>query len=180
MIDIVCYAGGTCGDLICALLDPTDAQVNDTKISLTRDRSRLKKPHEFSNTVEKDLYIQEISKKYQSIPSHDFEYHCGSEFIGITVDDYNMAEQAATRFKNLHRPSVWKEMTHKCGANSIVQYAQNLIDFSNLIRPHAKILMKLEDIFAGHAIDFLLEHKKYISPASVDLYRHWLLAQPKE
>ena len=174
--NIVCYAGGTCGDLICALIDPTDAVVDKNKIILTNDRSKLKKPHLFSNDVDKDLYILEITKKYQSIPSHDFAYHKTRQhsIIGIVIDKLSTAKIASSRFKKLHRPKVWNEMQKFCGAQTVDDYAQILIDFSNLIASQCDIVVKLENIINGTAILNFEKNGLYISNQGQEIYHRWL------
>ena len=112
-MNIVCYTGGTCGDMISAILDPIGTRFRHTAVMIDHaDRSRLKKPHLFQSDQEKDQYLIEIEKKYQSIPSHDLDYHVRKKhnFIGITVQDKAVALWAAKRFKQLHRAHVWYQM----------------------------------------------------------------------
>ena len=83
MIDIVCYTGGSCGDLITALIDGKGAHFRNKAVMFEQDRLRFKKPHTFANDEEKDQYLNEIANKYRSIPSHDLQYHIksGHDFI---------------------------------------------------------------------------------------------------
>lgn len=177
MLNVVCYSGGTCGDLVSAMIDPKDAELKLSRIVMPQYRSRLKKPHQFVDSLAKDQYIQEISLTYRSIPSHDLQYHRGQDFIGITVEDRCLAEQAARRFRDLHRPEVWAEMQKCCGAESIEQYAMVLIDFSTLVQQHATWTLKLEDIVAGLAIQRLVQIGKVVDETSQDLYQSWLSQQ---
>jgi hypothetical protein len=174
MIEIICYTGGTCGDLLAALIDSKDVKFHQTAILHAKERMRFKKPHLFIDYTEKDEYINDISKTYLSIPSHDLEYHVDRQhrFIGITVKDFKIALWAANRFKNLHRQEVWESMCKFCGAQSIEDYAQILIDYSNLVSQHTDRLVKLEDIKSGNAIDALT--KIGILNCSQNLYRNWL------
>lgn len=181
-LKIVCYTGGTCGDLITALIDPTDVEFNTLLKTLNHNitRLKLKKPHLFLSNKEKDSYLQEISKQYTSIPSHDLEYHAqqNHSFISITVNDFDVALWAASRFKNCHRPNVWKEMVAKCGAESINDYAQILIDFSQLARQHTDKLVKLEDIKQGNVIEPLEKILDYRLPSTnKNIYYNWLKMQ---
>jgi hypothetical protein len=103
MIEIICYAGGTCGDLITALIDSKGSYFQNKAVMFEQDRLRFKKPHTFVNDEEKDQYLNEITNKYRSIPSHDLQYHVrrGHNIIGITVQDPTVAKWAAIRFKEL-------------------------------------------------------------------------------
>jgi glycerol kinase len=171
-MNIVCYTGGTCGDMISAILDPVGTRFRHTAVMIEdSDRSRLKKPHLFQSDQEKDQYLIEIEKKYQSIPSHDLDYHVRKkhDFIGITVQDKATALWAAKRFKQLHRAHVWEEMTALSGVNSVEEYAQMMIDFSNLITQHTDRVVSLESIRAGTALD-----NPILKTASKNLYRNWL------
>jgi len=176
-LKIVCYTGGTCGDLIAAMIDKTHARFQNATVIHSDDRRRLKKPHIFANDEEKDQYITEISTQYQSIPSHDLDYHVrrSHEFIAITVQDFKIAMWAAGRFRGLHRPHVWQEMQTVCGAATIEDYAQILIDYSNMVVNHHCNVVKLEDILAGNAVNAL--KKLGIIHPDQDLYDKWLALQ---
>ena len=173
-LKIVCYTGGTCGDLISALIDPTHVKFENTAVMHLANRQRLKKPHTFDNNKEKDQYINEISTQYLSIPSHDLDYHIqqSHQFIAITVQDSEIAMWAARRFQALHRPHVWQEMQTKCGAATIEEYAQMMIDYSNMIVNHTTDIVKLEDIRNGQAIQALA--KLGINSTHKNLYQNWL------
>ena len=177
MIHVVCYAGGTCGDLITAMIDDKDVVKMKNSIMHHAQRQRLKKPHQFQDDCAKDSYIQWAATVYQSVPSHDFDYHVRRqhEFIAVTVDDTDIALWAATRFQRLHRPHVWKEMQDKSGVSSVKEYAQLLIDFSRFAKQHTDKLITLEKILAGHAVD---ELKRCIdTPINQFLYQDWLRSQ---
>lgn len=179
-LTIICYTGGTCGDLISAIIDPSDAEFKRNAVWHNQERICLKKPHLFETDLEKDQYINTISKKYLSIPSHDLDYHVrlGHTFISIVTDKFNVAMWAARRFKTLHRPHVWEEMQHACGANTIEEYAQMLIDYSNMVRAHTDKVLDLERIYRGHAIEDLQNWlTNPISKSSQNLYKNWLLLQ---
>ncbi len=174
MLEIICYTGGTCGDLISALIDTKDVKFRQTAILHSKERMRLKKPHLFADDKEKDDFIENISKEYCSIPSHDLNYHMGRrhKFIGITVEDFQIAVWAAKRFKRLHKTEVWESMMSHCGAKTIEDYAQVLLDFSNLICQHTTRLVKLEDIVNGNAIMSL--NVIGITNCDKNLYTNWL------
>jgi len=168
---IICYAGGTCGDLLTAMIDPTAADIVMARLQLPADRTRLKKPHQFQDALEKDRYIEEAGARYQSLPSHDLEYHISRhhDFIGITVRDWHTAMWAATRFQKLHRAHVWEEMQRHCGASSLDEYAQILIDFGNLVSAHTDRLVTLESILDGSVI----EHIRPWCDADTSFYQQW-------
>lgn len=174
MINIICYTGGTCGDLVSALIDPTDVRFYQTTVVHADNRIRLKKPHLFNNDIEKDQYIDYISNHYRSIPSHDLNYHISKkhDFIGVTVEDRKTANWAARRFKRLHRQQVWEEMCKICGAETVEDYAQTLIDYSWLVAQHTTRLIKLEDILRGDALQSL--QSLGITNYNKNVYRNWL------
>jgi hypothetical protein len=182
MIEIVCYMGGTCGDLITALIDRQHVKFNRITRAVIHhsDRTKLKKPNLFANDLEKDQYVQDMGLIYRSVPSHDIEYHIHRQhcFIGITVSNFDVAMWAAKRFKKVHRPHVWDEMQRACGAESVNDYAQMMIDYSGLIKKSTDRLITLESIRQGQAVDDL----EKLSGHSVDsgtrnLYNNWLTLQ---
>lgn len=160
---IVCFCGGTAGDIVSTILDPQE---------LTSERQRLKKPHQFINDEEKDLFLSTTG--YLSIPSHDFEYHRKQEheILGIVCCTMPTAIWAATRFKALHRPHVWKEMTAFCGADTVEAYAQAILDFGNMIASYTSNVLYLEDIVNGNAVERLI-HLGYQVPGEYQ-YKKWL------
>jgi len=169
---IVGYAGGTGGDLITALLNPTDVKLDGTRVIVPDHRVKLKKPGRFQDDVAKDKYIQEF-KNTVSLSSHDLEYHIRNRhpFIGITVR-YKMAYWAANRFKELHSDRIWQQM----GNGTIEDYAEDLLDISkSLIAKHATHILCLEDIVNGLAIEKLREFC-IISTESEEFYDLWLEA----
>ena len=177
---IVCYTGGTCGDLITAMIDHRDATFNSTSVVHNEPRRQLKKPMSFANDETKDIYLQQILKQYNSIPSHDLDYHVKRkhQFISITVEDPTVALWAATRFKLLHRPHVWNDMQRACGASTIEDYAQILIHYSNMVKMYTDQIITLESIRHGTAILELekLMHSK-ISTGGKNFYQTWLRLQ---
>lgn len=161
---IVCYTGGTAGDIISRIIDPDE---------LSLDRQQLKKPHLFSSDKEKDQYIN--SSIWGSLPSHDFEYHRSRQhsILGIRCRDTQSALWAANRFKAQHRPHVWQEMSQSCGADTIEQYAQMIIDFGNMIANYTNNVLYLDRIIAGYAVADLIDLNVPIT--GEDLYTEWLV-----
>jgi len=177
MVEIVCYTGGTCGDLITALIDPKDAIVKKQSVSLTPNRCKLKKPFLFANDSDKKQYIDTI--EYNSIPSHDTNFHITNKhpIIGITIENVNLAMWAANRFKKIHQPHVWEEMSSACGAKSVEEYAQVLLDYSSMIVNHSNRIIKLEQILNGDATNCLQNFNLPITTEAKNLYNSWLLSQ---
>jgi hypothetical protein len=174
-LNIVVYTGGTCGDLVGAIIDPQCASIQGATMFLDPLQQRLKKPHNFSNDEEKDNYINDI--KFKSIVSHDIEYHKrkNHRFISVIVDDFSLAMWAASRFKNLHRHHVWEEMQQVGKVNTVEGYAQLLIDYSNMAKLFATYTINLSDITSGQAIKKLTEIVE-ITNISTALYEQWLSA----
>jgi hypothetical protein len=174
---IVCYTGGTCGDLITAMIDVRGAQVSNNAIRHDRKREKLKKPHLFGSDDEKDRYLIEISCMYDSIPSHDLNYHLdrGHDFITVVVRDQLTALWAAERFKKLHRPHVWEEMQKSCGADSVEDYAKILIDFSNMVSTKTTKIIRLEKILSGDAVKELVDLLN--RDVYGGIYQQWLANQ---
>jgi hypothetical protein len=161
---IVCFLGGTAGDLVAAILDPRE---------LTLERQRLKKQHLFANDDEKDLFLS--TTIYKSIPSHDYAYHVrkNHQVLGVVCRDMTNAMWAAARFKRLHRPHVWQEMTAFCGADSVEAYAKTMLDFGNMIANYTDNLLYLDEIVDGHAVK-RLQDLGYQTPGK-HKYTEWLL-----
>lgn len=179
MTNIVCYTGGTCGDLISALIDPSGAIINPNgSVTHLSERTKLKKPHLFANDCEKDLYVESVT--YQSISSHDTEYHIRKQhrFITISVRDFDTALWASNRFKTMHRDAVWEEMQAKCGAGSIEEYARSMINHTNMVVDTGVSAVNLESILSGDACNELEAIIcRPLESAAVDFYKNWLLLQ---
>jgi len=178
-LSIVCYTGGTCGDLITALIDPTDVVFRNNAIVHSPDRIRLKRPDLFDSDIDKSLYIDQVSEKYSSIPSHDLAYHiaCDHSFVSIVVEDFSTALWAAQRFKKLHRSESWTRMTDSCGASSVEDYAQILVDYGQLVSNYTDKIIKLESIVQGHAIQQLGKIDLPVSDQGRAIYKAWLEKQ---
>ena len=172
--------GGTCGDLIAAILDPAGCELGDNgNVKLSPLRSCLKKPHKFNNNQEKDLYLE---TQHSSITSHDLDYHIlrKHEIIGITVNTIDYAEWAANRFKQLHRPHVWQQVMQSSGIKDTHEYARMMLDFSNLVVEYTRNVLSLEDILAGNTINRLQELTGgIVNNDSLEFYKRWLNAQTK-
>lgn len=170
---IVCYTGGTCGDLLVALVDSRHARVTDIgTVMHHNERTCLKKPNIFASDLEKDTYINTI--QYNSFPSHDLDYHIRSnhKFISVVVTDQETAKWAANRFKLLHRPHVWKEMCNFSGVSTVDEYAQMLLDYSSMVITKTDQTLDLKRIINGYALLDLAEYVR--SPLDSAFYQTWL------
>jgi hypothetical protein len=170
--------GGACGDLITAMIDPQGTSFHGSlrKMNISSDRQRLKKPYNFANDLEKDIYLDEMSEIYASVPSHDIEYHVrrGHKFIGIRVQEFDVALWAAERFKNVHRAPVWESIKQGCNIDNVEQYAQLLIDYSNMISNHTNDLLDLESIVSGRIVpDLERIIGRELSNDAVYCYQSW-------
>lgn len=176
-MNIVCYMGGTCGDLVSALIDSTGVTFKNYTVQHVHDRIKLKKPYLFENIEQKDQYLTEIKNLYNSISSHDLAYHMERkhDIIGITVKDPKIALWAAKRFKKLHQPSVWEKISQSNNIHNVEQYAQLMIDFSHLIVQHTNKIVTLESIVGRRVFDDLIP---LIPTADTrrhcNLYQNWL------
>jgi len=173
--------GGTCGDIISAIIDVTGARLLKGHVHHTPERTRLKKPHEFSSDAEKDLYLSSVN--FASVSSHDFDYHRlrDHSFTGIAIENLSTALWAAERFQSLHRPQVWDEMRLKCGAGDTDQYAQTMMHYSKLMCEHAKYVILLEDIVRGQAVTQVEQMLNIeVSPSARQFYTEWLMVQNYE
>jgi hypothetical protein len=180
MIHIVCYTGGTCGDLVSAMIDARDAEIRESgAVFHAADRTRLKKPHLFVSDQEKDQYLESVIG-YLSISSHDTDYHMrrGHAFVSVGIQRLDTAIWAAQRFRDLHRPQVWQEMTARCGAETLEQYAQIMMDYSSMVANHTRDVVKLESIVQGTAVTELQDILgRPLQPDSVEFYHNWLRKQ---
>jgi hypothetical protein len=176
----VVYTGGCCGDLITALIDLSNTELVNGRVKLPAERQRLKKPHLFSTDQQRHDYMSEISRAYRSIPSHDFDYHqrMNHDMILITVEDPAVALWAATRFQALHRPQVWQEMQQKCGASTVENYAEILINWSRMVCDASDQVLDLARIGQGHAIEDLENLlQSQVTLQAKYFYNEWLQCQ---
>lgn len=174
----VVYMGGTCGDLISSLIDPRGTNIDMVWrcVKIPPERQRLKKPYTFRDNLEKDIYLDNMSNLYTSIPSHDLEYHIarGHRFVGIRVRDFNIALWAARHFRDVHRPEVWQSIQQSYNITMLEQYAQLIIDYGNMVSQYTSELLELEDIVSGHvlpSLEYIIGRN--LGKHAVNYYRNW-------
>lgn len=178
MFDIVCYLGGTCGDLVVAMIDTSNAVIENGAVKIDTERQRLKKSWQFQNDQDRNLYLELMQRQYRSIPSHDPDYHLrnSQSFIAVVVKEKSTAKWAAQRFKDLHKTHVWQEMQSVNNANSIEKYAQDMLDWSSWIKQQTIQTISVEDIISGRAHD-ALSSIIAIDATGVNFYNQWLQVQ---
>lgn len=178
MFNIVCYLGGTGGDIVVATIDSTGCSLNQNSVVYDSQRQHLKKSWQFSNDAGKLQYLNHIKQSYRSIPSHDTNFHInhGHDFIAVVVANQSTALWASNRFKNLHRPEVWKEMSSINQADTVEKYAHDILDWSTWIQSYTNKIIFLEDILDG-----CIEQKlcSIIHTDNIDskFYHQWLQVQ---
>lgn len=176
---IVVYMGGCCGDLVTAMIDYSEVEFNFDfkKVRLTPQRQRLKKPYEFVDDQDKDNYLENISRVYKSVPSHDIEYHTRRQhsFVGITVTDPSTALWAAQRFRYAHHPRVWQSVAQAYGITHVEQYAQLLLDYGRMIRDRTDGLIDVKAIRQGELLPYLeIASNRKLDSEAQQCYCNWL------
>lgn len=179
MKTLVVYNGGAAGDLVSAMLDYRGAHITDEgRVRHDPSREWLKKPHQFGTDLHKDMYLTQAFAYWDSLPSHDIQYHIARnhDFVGVVVRTKLAAAWAANRFRNLHPESVWSEMQTAAKVQDVDGYAQMMLDFSNLVAEHTENVLSLEDILQGHAVQVLESITgEPVSDIGQEFYRQWLL-----
>jgi len=175
---IVCFAGGTSGDLVVAMIDSLDCgyEINDHRIKLTKDRSGMKKPWMFKNADEKRNYITDTFEIYDSLPSHDIDFHIGEKsenVIGITCFDKVLRDKSASRFKNLHTSEVWDSLTKVTNTKPLDQYSNDILEVSKKLKNNF-LTIDLSQIVGGNLPDLLHQMGFDITVKSGSLYEYSL------
>jgi hypothetical protein len=175
-MDIICYIGGTCGDLVTSVIDSTDSKLDGSKIYTMLSRSKLKSSLFLNSEIEQLNYIKEMESKYLSIPSHKIDLHIKYKhpYITIFTENYDLALWCANRYKNLNKPDVWENMT-KINNDTIESYAQTIIQTCNYSVSHTDRVITLEDILSGNLLSRLSQYVN--TPLNEKLYEEWLSRQ---
>lgn len=174
--------GGTCGDLITAMIDPTGAGFDLAlrKMTLPPERMRLKRPQDFPDDQAKDAYLESVAGIYASVPSHDIDYHVQRQhrFLGITVQDPAQALWAAQRFREVHSDRVWHTVSQGWNIHTVEQYAQLMTDHGTMLQHKTMHIIGLEDITAGRAVPILERIiGRKLDKGSVSCYHNWQAMQ---
>jgi hypothetical protein len=168
--------GGTCGDLVTAVIDSTDSKLDGSKIYTMLSRSKLKSDLFLNSEIEQLNYIKEMESKYLSIPSHKIDLHVKYKhpFITIFTENYDLALWCANRYKNLNRPDVWENM-NKFNNLTVESHAQTTIDSCRYLASHTDKIIALEDMLSGNLLSKLSKYVK--TPLNEKLYEEWLSRQ---
>ena len=173
-MDIICYAGGTCGDIVASVIDSTDSQLEGSRIQTSMTRSKLKSWLHGMSEAELLGYIESMKLCYLSIPSHRIDFHLKHkhDYITTYADSYELAHWCATRFKNLHPPVVWQKLMN---GGTVEDYANIILNTSSHMAEHTDKVISLRDILDGNLLDSLSKYIK--TPLNQDLYFSWLAKQ---
>ena len=176
---IICFAGGTYGDIVTVMLDSKNCKLVQDKgypiFTLPKDRIKLKLPHLFLNAEEKNNYIKQMNKKYLSIPSHDLDFHLQNKhnFFGVVCEDKNLRLKASKRFKTLYQ-----NPENMSNSTSIEQYANDILEMSKKIINSGNQYIDLAQIISGNLIDVIeRKHNIEINEKNKNFYKNWLKLQ---
>lgn len=173
-IDIVAYTGGSCGEMVTAVIDPTGYHFNGRYLELLKyDRSKLKnREWDFSlSNIDRDNAINELALKYRSLPSHKLDYHAFRKHDVIFIDatQPGMEEWVFNRINDIHSGKHKQWLNLEKDKES---YINNFYPSQQFLLPIAKRIIKLRDILEGKLIDVL---KTYVAtPLNEALYYTWL------
>lgn len=168
---LVVFAGGTCGDIVCELIDKGTMPIFEDKY-----RSKLKHLDQFKDDAEKLKFMKEAENKFKSIPSHDLDFHIEHQhnFIGITATDSQDRLWASERFKRKNQPESWQVMTAISGADSIESYAEVIDQMTQRIQITKQPTIDLKDIRKGQLIERLNALNIQLISGAKDHYQQWL------
>lgn len=173
-MDIICYAGGTCGDIVASVIDGTDSELDGSRIQTSMTRSKLKSWLHGMTEAELLGYVDDMKLRYLSIPSHRVDFHIKHrhDYITIHTDNYDTAYWCADRFKRLHPPFVWQKLMN---GGTVADYATIILNTSKHMTEHTDKVISLEDILGGNLLDILSQY--VTTPLNHSLYNQWLYNQ---
>jgi len=168
---LIVFAGGTCGDIVCELIDRGTMPVFEDGY-----RSKLKHIDRFNSDLEKMEYIKEAEKKFKSIPSHDLDFHIKNQhnFIGITVMNHKDRLWASERFKIINQPESWEVMAKSSGADTIESYAEVIDQMTKRIKITKNPTIDLHNIRNGTLIDQMQALNIDLISSAKEHYQNWL------
>lgn len=179
MIDIVVFMGGSCGDLVTALIDDRTCEVDSQSGIVIMDESRrcLKKAKNFGDDIDKDIWLQEVTTRYRSVPSHDIDYHVKRQhrIIGITVRDSAVANWCAHRFCDCIRTQTWHNICATLSIKTVDEYATSMLHYTSMLENLTPFTISVEEILCGNALSKLSTiSNNGICQGSDDFYHRWL------
>ena len=176
---IVSHIGGTCGDLIAAVIDSTDVSFRST-YAVKLPLSRLSLKRGILNTDEEiNQYLLEIFKKYKSVSSHlplsDVVFYDNIKIITPVVYDKDIALWAANRFTSANLVKPYNHINGSVCEND-EEYANILLDHTKYmvgINPNSSaIFIDVKDIVEGNLINKLQDHID--TELDSNFYQQWL------
>ena len=172
---VVSHIGGTCGDLITAVIDSTDTHINWTAaVKLPMNRVTLKQG-KLKTDNEVSQYLLDIFKKYKSVSSHSPIPIENIKLINPVIYDKKIAIWAAHRFTRVNLKKPYNDyMCRECKNDE--EYANILLDHCQFVtemntNPDT-ILIDVRDIVEGNLIKKL---QNYIdTELDNNFYQRWL------
>lgn len=171
---IVSFAGGLAGDLVSAVIDSTDCfLLPNGKVNMFTYRKKLKQGATLTEEY-KDEFVSTVSTIYQSIPSHDWEYHLQKKHTTLSIDvkDPELYKFAAKRFISLNQPGLVNKLF---GINSIEEFVPILTDITKKHIAISSHVIYFDDIINGK----LIEKLELITSTELntEFYNEWLKLQ---
>lgn len=165
-MDIILYTLGTCGNMVTAVIDNTGYRFDGRHYESFAERIKLRNRF-YQNTMtdnDRDNYIIEMSKKYKSLASHQYQYHIdrGHSYILVMPSTEEEIQWSINRFKTIHPNSPMD-----------VKTAHNYYnEFITKSKQHTNKIITLTDIWSGNLLERL---KEYVStPLNEEVYHQWL------
>ena len=175
---IVSHIGGTCGDLVTAVIDSTDASIDWTH-AVKMPKTRLTLKTKINTDEDITQYLLEIFDKYKSISSHlpisDILLKDNIKLITPVIHEKEIALWAANRFVKVNLKKPYNHFMNRLCKND-EEYADILLEhskFSTEIKPNTNtILINVRDIVEGNLITKLQNYMD--TELDNNFYQQWL------
>ncbi len=165
----VVYPPGSCGNMVSAVIDSTGLISGYRHVTFESDKLKLlqQQYRDAMTDSDRDEYVQYISEKYLSVPSHSFEYHVKRkhDFIFLLPNNIETIEWTIQRIQDI-LPDTNEYLT--------LSFVTNIINFC---KPHANKIIYVEDILEGKLIEKLKEFIQ--TPLNEEFYFAWLSRMKK-
>ena len=178
---IVCFAGGTSGDIVVAVMDPKNCQYDPQKarMKIAKDRAEMKIPWTFQGDEQKNNFIRKSFQKYETIPSHDVDFHIGQgakNVLGITCFDKDLRDRSAKRFKAIHTDEDWNSLLKVTKTETVDQYSDDILAISKKLDASFPTI-DLVSIINGTLLEKLGALGYKIPDSGISLYDKWIKNQ---
>ena len=175
---IVCFAGGTSGDIVVAVMDPKNCKHDPEKarIKIPKDRAEMKMFWTFQGVEQKNNFIRKTFENYDTIPSHDVNFHIsqGAEnVLGITCFDKDLRDRSAKRFKAIHTDQDWDSLLKVTKTETVDQYSDDILSISKKLNDNFPTI-DLSSIINGTLIEKLGALGYQIPDVGISLYDRWI------